>query len=198
MINLKSAVEFTGDEEKQIDEFVAAHPEMSGTELWTNAPKNIKHKINEFYTKQQNARCVYCECLLKPGDDPVEHLAAKSKYREYVFEPCNLSVSCTSCNSPTIKGKRETVIKSDISSAYSAQRFSIVHPHFDDPKVHIFFIDDDEVHVDQTRCTKKGWETVKFFEWNELWAIPVLESIKLSKSCDKNIAELIERIITYK
>ncbi len=101
----------------------------------------VRVSIRNFYRIQQGGNCVYCQ---KPvpirsarGSD-VEHIAPKSIYPQFLFEPRNLCVACTDCNEA--KREKEVFAKpKNNPKRYptTGGAFKIVHPHFDDYSEHI-------------------------------------------------------------
>lgn len=97
--------------------------------------------------------CAYCRnpvSLTSAQNAHVEHIAPKSKYLKFIFEPKNLCVICADCSA--IKQNQEVLDSPDTikrkTRRYprSSSAFRIVHPHFDKwddhiLKVHGFFVD---------------------------------------------------------
>ncbi len=71
----------------------------------------------------------------------VEHIASKSKYPQYMFEPRNLCVACPECNAA--KADREALATPLVVGVPSrrypqnSDDFRIVHPHLDTYSTHI-------------------------------------------------------------
>ncbi|UYC14029.1 HNH endonuclease [Xanthomonas sp. CFBP 8445] len=104
----------------------------------------VRCEIRDHYRRAQLFRCVYCLnplAVRAAVGSPVEHIAPKSIYLNYMFEPLNLCVCCPDCNEyksnrevhadPPVKGRVPVAYPEDPGS------FRIVHPHFDDYSEHI-------------------------------------------------------------
>lgn len=103
--------------------------------------------IRDYYRQAQRGTCAYCKkdvSLQAALNCHVEHIAPKSKYEDFMFEPKNLCVICADCNA--IKREQEvlqevpdTVVNGSLRKQYprSGSAFKIVHPHFDDYDDHI-------------------------------------------------------------
>lgn len=128
-------------------------------------PKSIKKQINRFkpleggewdkntiaitafkrllkyqLEKIQDSKCAYCGLqLYETSGAEIEHIAPKGgekrpKHPELAFTVLNLALSCNFCNGSSKKGKKDIIkIK---KPNYKECTFSIVHPHFDDPRLH--------------------------------------------------------------
>ncbi|GAB6454598.1 hypothetical protein bcgnr5380_56450 [Bacillus cereus] len=123
--------------------------------------ESVRVEIRNFYRVEQRANCVYCNgpvSLQSATGAPVEHIASKAKYPNYIFEPLNLCVACADCNE--IKNDREVldpVVISPAPKRYSkkTQHYRIVHPHYDTYEDHI-----EHVGVFYWGKTKKGSYTI--------------------------------------
>jgi hypothetical protein len=111
---------------------------------------SLRGEIRKFYRNEQLGKCPYCKnpiSIQSARNSDVEHIAPKSKYRDFIFEPKNLCVICADCNE--IKRERETigeiidtVVNGDNRRQYprTANAFKIVHPHFDNYEEHILIL----------------------------------------------------------
>ncbi|MFM0218122.1 HNH endonuclease [Paraburkholderia caledonica] len=124
---------------------------------WSSADlEPLRSFIRRHYRKVQKGRCAYCRrdvSLTSAANCHVEHIAPKSKYPQFIFEPKNLCVVCADCNE--IKREQEvsqiepdTVTPRKNRKAYpqSSNGFLIVQPHYDEYDEHIliyrgFYID---------------------------------------------------------
>ena len=107
----------------------------------------IRSTIRGFYRGQQKGVCAYCNTdvsLVSAGNAHVEHIVPKSIHVKFIFEPKNLCVICSDCN--TIKRNQEVLndipntlkrTKKPILYPRSSGAFRIVHPHFDTYGEHI-------------------------------------------------------------
>ena len=101
----------------------------------------LRKIVREFYRNEQKGICAYCRkdvSIQSASNCHVEHIAPKSKYRDFIFEPKNLCVICADCNE--IKREQETLgevidtLKDGSKRKQyprSTTAFKIVHPHFD-------------------------------------------------------------------
>jgi len=111
----------------------------------------IRKKIRDHYRTEQLGVCSFCRntvSLQSTLNSHVEHIAPKSLYRNFMFEPKNLCVICADCNA--IKRDQEvmqempnTVVNGGSRRLYprSSNAFKIVHPFFDDYDKHIVQLD---------------------------------------------------------
>ncbi|CAG9225640.1 HNHc domain-containing protein [Paraburkholderia sabiae] len=137
--------------------------------------------VRNYYRTAQRARCAYCReklSLQSAANCHVEHIAPKSKYQSFMFEPRNLCVVCADCNA--IKREQEvcndepdTVARGPNIKNYprSSNAFRIVHPHFDVYGDHIlvtsgFYVDRTEKgHFTIGACRLN--RRVQEFGWDE-------------------------------
>lgn len=112
--------------------------------IWNENTDNIlkaRKYIREHYLLEQCFRCAYCRIQKKEKHGmtwDVEHILPKSKYPEFLFEPCNLVVACKECNGSKDshdilqkKLRRGSIYPDD------SNYFSIAHPHYDKYSQHI-------------------------------------------------------------
>lgn len=140
----------------------------------------LRIEIRNYYRKEQNAICSFCRqpvSSVYASNCHIEHIAPKSLYPQFIFEPRNLCVICADCNQ--IKRNQETIretpdtIKNTYKTKYpdKSEDFHIVHPHYDDYDKHIqvingYYIDKDSKKGNFTigacRLNRKlsiiGWE----------------------------------------
>lgn len=141
---------------------------------------DLRNEIRTFYRLEQRGVCSYCRqsvSVVFATNCHIEHIAPKSMYPEYIFEPKNLCVICADCNQ--IKRNQETIgiipdtIKKKYKTKYpdKSEDFFIIHPHFDNYDDHIMIING--FYID--KASKKGNFTIgacllnrKFlvFDWN--------------------------------
>lgn len=128
------------------------------TDWGSDELQEVRTAIRNFYRNKQLGRCAFCYnevSLISAANAQVEHIAPKSIYMNFIFEPRNLCVICADCN--TIKRDQEvlneipdTINNPEGRTRYpsSSSAFKIVHPHIDDYAVHI--IKRGKVYVDRT------------------------------------------------
>lgn len=125
-------------------------PEFQHSHWGTEELQQVRSYIREHYRREQMGTCAYCKnpiSLSTPSNAHVEHIAPKSLYLNFIFEPKNLCVICADCN--IIKRDQETfnispntvkpLLANRERKTYprSSSAFLIVHPHFDDWEEHI-------------------------------------------------------------
>jgi hypothetical protein len=164
MAEISVAVSFAGEVALQISE-VMADADFTHRFWGSDDLAAIRSLIRSHYRGQQNGQCAYCKNPVSLHDAMnchVEHIAPKSKYPEFIFEPKNLCVICSECNA--IKRNQEvlgeepdTVVNGTRRVRYprSSNAFLIVHPHFDLWEDHIQVFG--KFYVDKTR---KGHFTI--------------------------------------
>jgi hypothetical protein len=184
MADIKSAVTFSAE----LAGFIASKfsdPTFTYRDWDKDDLEGLRGHIRTHYRQVQLGSCSYCRkdvSLQAAMNCHVEHIAPKSKYQSFMFEPKNLCVICADCN--TIKREQEvlqevpdTVVRGSTRRQYprSGSAFKIVHPHFDDYNDHIemfglFYVDKtDKGHftIGACRLNRKlrafGWEA----EYNE-------------------------------
>lgn len=197
MLNLFEPVQFTAEEKAFID----ATLKPLGKDGWSNtdsATKAIKHHISKHTIIAQGGRCAYCEKVLAEGDVDIEHIAPKTHYGEFTFEPYNLVSSCTCCNAPVNKGQKKTIVDPVNKAAYDQNEFSMVHSYFDNPDDHIKYKDPERIFYDENNCTEKGKATIKLFNWDKYWAIAKRCEIASMRDYPIDVLKLAAEIATYK
>jgi len=132
------------EEAQQLIAATVARPDFSHA-LWDSEELlPLRREIRSFYRRAQNLNCPYC--LDPVGAEQamaahVEHIASKSIYPRYMFEPRNLCVVCPECN--VAKLDREVLaaplVVGRIRQRYPerSEDFRIVHPHLDTYSTHI-------------------------------------------------------------
>lgn len=123
---------------------ICARPDYNHR-MWSDESlEPVRCEARDHYRRVQFLTCVYClnsVAARAAVGAPVEHIAPKSIYPQYMFEPLNLCVCCPDCNEyksdrevhadPPIKGRAPVAYPVD------SKRFRIVHPHFDNYSEHI-------------------------------------------------------------
>lgn len=160
---------------------------------WSSAElQAIRVHIRNHYRIQQQGICAYCRqrvSLQSAANCHVEHIAPKSKYLHFMFEPKNLCVACADCNEikreqATLGEEPEPIKNGDGRVQYPkvTSAFYIVHPHFDiyDEHIEIFnghYVDiTDKGHFTIGAC--KLNRRLRAFGWEEtLISEPELNSL---------------------
>ena len=197
MLNLNDPVRYTAAEKTFIDTTLKPLGSM-GWNDGKQETQRIKNHISTHTIIAQGGRCAYCERILAKGELAIEHIAHKGLYGEFTFEPQNLVTSCTSCNSPGNKGQNDTVAAPVDRANYTNNKFTIVHPYFDNPDDHLKYIDADHTAFDMTRCSAKGLETIRMFNWNEKWAVYQRLTMAVMRHYPVDVLQLAAEIAVYK
>lgn len=198
MIKIHKTIKFTLDEFRHIQTIISSG--LDGPHMWRkndNNTKNLKRRICDYYLRKQGCKCIYCESILKKGYLAIEHFVPKGLHKEFTFHPKNLFISCGACNSPAIKGEKET-INSPFTSKYRKNTFKIVHPFLDNPDEHLFYKDERKTMFDLARCTPKGKATISFFEWDSINAFIDRERNARSRDIPLYMNKLILEISVYR
>jgi uncharacterized protein (TIGR02646 family) len=151
------------------DGSIAAIPTVKGIDR-----DALKAKIKEFVQKGQNGFCYYCgvSFILRNGERGIrgaqrDHIAAKSDYKKFTFEPKNIILACAKCNSTDYKGNLPTVAKA--ARKYHRFKFLIVHPYFDKLSNHLKLQPDGRLEL--VRNSKKGKATKDMFGLDETFEV---------------------------
>lgn len=196
MLKLTRPYKFSKDEWKHVSTvlqpYIIANGAKKGWEKGDNTTKDLKNKISEHTLLYQGCKCAYCEDLITGGAQ-LDHVVPKQLHPEFCFEPKNLLTACAVCNM-YIKNSGDT-IKKPIMRRYEQNHFLIVHPYFNDPNVHIKFLNEDKVIIDTNKSTSLGKATIEFFhlndypayckranKFNDISKYPI-DAIELAKKC---------------
>lgn len=154
---LKKAYPLTSLDEENIEQASSGHPEA---EHWKKSClKGFKEHVKKYYSDKQNNRCVYCRMKvnLATGFYHIEHIAPKSLYPQWMYDPKNLCLACPNCNS----AKNAT----DILATHNNKKvlpsmsedYLIINPYLDKYFEHIEIIDNLLYHG----LTQKGTKTIE-------------------------------------
>lgn len=196
MLKLRKPYKFSCEEWRHVSTVLMPYARKhGGQKCWTKgdcATKSLKNKISEYTLKQQGCKCAYCEELIFNGAQ-LDHIVPKQLHSEFCYEPKNLLTSCSVCNM-YVKNAEDT-IEEPIVLRYEKNRFKIVHPYFNDPDIHIKYINEDKVIIDTNNSSDLGKATIDFFHLNDypayckranqfkdLEKYPI-DAIKLAKAC---------------
>lgn len=197
MLNLNKPVQYTKEEQRHVD--AVLKPLLS--DGWKDQKQKthaLKHDIDTYTIRAQGGRCAYCETILRKGAHAIDHIAPKGIYGEFCYEPFNLVNACSSCNSTSNKGEKDIIEAPADKNNYTNNRFTIVHPYFDNPDEHIKYEDDDKTIYDMPNCSRKGLETISTFHWDESWAYTQRVINAMTRDLPIDVAQLIMEISTYK
>lgn len=197
MLNLFDPVRFSVEEQTFIDSTLKPLGK-DGWSITSRPTKKIKHHISEHTIIAQGGRCAYCEEMLVAGAVDIEHIAPKEHYGEFTYEPYNLVSSCTCCNAICNKGREKTIVAPVNKVAYDKNKFSIVHPYFDNPDDHIKYLDKERTLIDYNNCSNEGKATIGLFDWNSTWAYCKRLGIAKMRHYPLPVLKLAAEIATYK
>lgn len=144
--------------------YIRTHGGKKGWEKSDNASMDLRNSISKYTLIHQGNRCAYCEEFIFGGAQ-LDHFAPKHLHPDFCYEPKNLLTSCAVCNM-YIKNDEDT-IKPPIKRRYEQNIFTIVHPYFNDPDIHIKYKNDDRVIIDEKGSTPLGKATIDFFHMND-------------------------------
>ncbi len=197
MLNLIDPIHYTAEEQTHVDT-VLKPQKSAGWNDQKDKTIQLKNRISAHTIIAQGGRCAYCESALIRGALAIEHIAHKGDYGEFCYEPYNLVTSCTSCNSPSNKGTKKTIVPPVNSDDYASNKFKIVHPYFDNPIDHFKYMDADRTVFDMKNCSKEAKETINMFNWNETWAYNQRVINARTKDLPLNVLKLVGEIVTYR
>ena len=197
MLNLIDPIRYTTDEQSHVD-LVLKPQKRLGWYDKKNLTVALKNRISRHTIIAQGGRCAYCEAMLLGGAHAIEHIAPKGLYGEFCFEPYNLVTACSSCNSPSNKGEKDTVQRPVNWLNYTANRFKIVHPYFDNPDDHFKYLDADKTTFDLQNCSNEAIKTIEMFHWNTRWAYNQRVATAKIRGLSIDVLKIVEEIVTYK
>jgi uncharacterized protein (TIGR02646 family) len=111
----------------------------------TNSMKDVKKHMKQELLELQDNMCAFCMTRFRtrvkdeddlPLDGDREHIAPKSIYPQFIFEPMNLVLACPTCNR-TLKNDINTIKL--LATDYQDCEFYIVHPILDTISEHFIF-----------------------------------------------------------
>ena len=197
MLTLIDPIRYTEEELAHVNCVLKPMKEAGWKDQKENT-KSLKHRISEHTIVAQGCRCAYCESVLLRGAQAIEHVAPKGIYGEFCFEPFNLVTVCTSCNSTSNKGEVDTV-KAPVNNAdYTANRFKMVHPYFDNPEEHFKFIDNDKTLFDKTNSSPEAIFTINMMHWDEQWAYRQRIVNARTRDLPRDVLKMVSEIVTYR
>jgi len=102
----------------------------------------VRKAVKDHYIAEQQQLCCYCHQHIATNNNAVwdgEHVISRETKPVFMFEPCNLAVSCKDCN---IAKAVTNVLKNKnrVTFPLKSTDYIIVHPHFDDYDDHIHWI----------------------------------------------------------
>lgn len=153
---IQSPYTITLADKKAIEKASNGNPQKEDWEKSTL--KDFKGRVRQHYRDQQNDRCAYCRMDISSatGSFHIEHIIPKSLHPEWMYNPKNLCVACSNCNSAKYN---DNVLSSDkyTNLPSHSSDYLIVHPHLDNYFEHIQIVDG----LLYKGLTKKGKFTIK-------------------------------------
>ena len=140
---------------------IATHFPVKSKDWERGVYSKLQENIKKHYCKTQKKMCAYCQTELEQGchSEHIEHIVAKEFKPHWMFEPINLVIACSQCN--TKKGTQnvltsysQNAIIPPVGSGY----YIIIHPHFDDFNKHIEI--EDGLFI-KARDNYKGQNTIE-------------------------------------
>jgi len=157
-----SAIIFTAEDSELIRSATATSLSWGCDEL---AP--LRHRIKQFYLAAQGLRCCYCRHMIPSTHGRVwdiEHVIAQALKPEFAFEPENLAIACTDCNSA--KRDQDVLARPRKTFPRNSDAYTIVHPHYDEWDDHFLF--GNIVYAPKTAKAAKTIELCKLYRFYDL------------------------------
>ena len=161
--DLTRTIKFT----KAQEEYIKTLSLTSG-KIWDSKDENmkdIKKEIAIQLLKIQDGYCIYCGLTIDFYEHfEREHIALKSKFPEFMFEPLNLVLACHTCNGSSRKGNN-ILLNTPKKTLYKSNTFKIIHPYLDKRDDHIMFASDN-ISLIPKNDSEKGKKTIEIFQLN--------------------------------
>ena len=166
----------------------------------------LKKSINSQLNTIQNEKCCYCGLQLwETSRGEIEHIAPKKgrpkAYPEFTFTKKNLALACEYCNGSSKKGQKNIILR--YNANYDNCEFKLVHPYFDEPKLHYEWVNN-KTKIQIRHKTWKGKYSIILFGLDQ----PSMSNArgkqhiyerKVTKIAQKQkYIDLFKRIITFK
>lgn len=211
MPDIQQQIDFDATENQQISDKKASD-NFSFNNWGDSDLENIRVAIRRFYRNEQGAKCAYCKqavSLISASNCHVEHIAPKSLYQSFMFEPKNLCVICADCNEvkrnqETINEVPDTVISRKnprVRYPTTSNAFKIIHPHFDNYDEHIEIFSE-KIFVNKS---KKGLFTIGACDLNRWirifgWEKPTYNDATISSIMNKFLSsnDSMDKIMALK
>lgn len=143
MTDITIPVKFSDDANSRIKS-VKARPTHDHRDWGCDELEKVRCEARDHYRAVQRHVCAYCHQIVSQrsaAGATVEHIACRSVYPQFMFEPKNLCVVCPDCNE--FKRAREAladptiIAKNPKRYPKKSESFRIYHPHFDVYSDHI-------------------------------------------------------------
>ncbi|EKO3629018.1 hypothetical protein [Vibrio metschnikovii] len=135
---IDNEVKYSEDQVQLIEEYLKRE-NATGDDWGNDEFDEIRRVIKNHYKVEQGYKCPYCAVIYPVTHGMVwdiEHIVAKDKKVQFMFEPRNLCVACKDCNCSK-NSKQVLVSPSRVKFPTNSKAYKIVHPHFDDYEEHI-------------------------------------------------------------
>jgi hypothetical protein len=148
-----------------------------GGDIWDN-PKlePVKVKIKKYFRDALGDNCCYCRKNTTGEFNMVldiEHILPKSKFKNHIFQPLNLSMSCKRCNMNVKREDTSFIVDMEliVTNPFISNNYKFIHPnldsYFDNLKYLVEIINENKL-IKYDPVTKKGKFTYRYFRLNEL------------------------------
>ncbi|WP_286256836.1 HNH endonuclease [Pseudoalteromonas apostichopi] len=201
---LPRSITYTAIEQNWVDTLINSN--LTHQEIWSGSVNStgvrrkdrdaLITKIKIELEQIQNGYCYYCgfKFTYRLGEKASrkiqrEHIAPKSRYKEFTFEAENLVLACDLCNSTDYKGDINTILA--YSNNYNACTFNIIHPYLDHRQRYLSL--DESGLLCVLRSSNKGKNTVELFGLNEKFHV---ENRAMHTICSKyNVDSVTELLL---
>lgn len=132
--------------------------------IWNSEGRDmtrLRKTLRDYLLPYLKFRCCYCQQRKTERHGltwDIEHIAPKSLYPQFLFNPKNLAVSCKECN--IAKGEKNTLSRS-CKTIYpdSSSHFLIIHPYYDTYSDHIEIVRCGDQQTYRVKNAHKGKST---------------------------------------
>ncbi len=159
-------------------------------ECWEDQIYNrVKKNLKSYLCRRQKRMCIYCKTELEVACDAehIEHIIHKEFKPIWMFEPINLGISCSQCNtSKGVKHALRLFARNAVVVPQGSAFYRIVHPYFDIYDKHIGIENDLFI---KAKDNDKGKTTIDICKlWRPLYADRRARAISISQSDRHTIA----------
>lgn len=126
---IASPYELTKEDQEIIEKVSKGNPDK---DQWDDSRlKSFKERVKDYYDGLQNQKCAYCrmDVSTATGYYHIEHIAPKSSYPQWMYDPRNLCLACPYCNSA--KNDKEVLSRPCQELPTESNAYIIVNPHLD-------------------------------------------------------------------
>lgn len=180
---IPNPIQFTEQEISWINLLVNSN--LDHTAIWGGAVNSIGvrrkdrdiiiTKIKTDLSVIQDGYCYYCGIKFdlrvgELGNQSIEreHVAPKSLYKRFTFEPSNLVLACSICNGSNYKGSSNTIDNFIQNTNYRDCSFNIIHPYLDIRTEHLC-VNENDGSINVVGTSIKGRNTLRMFNLNEIF-----------------------------